>query len=152
MKKILVLFSILVLITGIVKAQDKPAGSIQVKPDDVKWVDAPPPLPPGSKLAVLEGNPKSDGLFTIRAMFPPYFKIPVHSHPKDERVTVISGVVYVGFGEIFDSTKATEFIEGSYYLNPAESEHYVFSGKEGCVLQITGIGPWVVNYSENEKK
>ncbi len=129
-------------------AQDLPKGAIQLRPDDIKWIDAPPPLPPGSKLAILEGNPKQEGLFTIRAMFPPYFKIQAHNHPLDERVTVISGVVYVGFGEKLDTTNANKFTEGCYYLNPSGFFHYVFTGSEGCVIQITGMGPWGIYYYE----
>jgi len=136
-------------VASISYAQDKPQGTIQLKPDDIKWVDAPPPLPAGSKLAILEGNPKLDGIFTIRAMFPPYFKIAAHNHPKDERVTVISGAVYVGFGDKMDTTNANKFTEGCYYLNPAGADHYVFTQSEGCVLQITGLGPWGLNYVED---
>ncbi len=149
MKFILIALSI--LFCGILNAQDKPQGTIQLKPDDIKWIDAPPPLPAGSKLAILEGNPKQEGIFTIRAMFPPYFKIAAHNHPKDERVTVISGVVYVGFGDKTDTTNANKFTEGCYYLNPAGANHYVFTGSEGCVLQITGLGPWGLNFVEDVK-
>lgn len=115
-------------------------------------MDAPPPLPSGSKIAILEGNPKQEGIFTMRAMLPPYFKIPAHWHPKDERVTVIEGVVYVGFGDKTDTTNAAKFTVGSFYVNPMESHHYIFTQSEGCVLQITGVGPWGLTYIEEEKK
>lgn len=131
-------------------SQDLPKGVIQLKPDDIKWIDAPPPLPAGSKLAVLEGNPKQVGIFTIRAMFPPYFKIAAHNHASDERVTVISGAVYIGFGDKMDTTVAKKFTEGCYYLNPAGVNHYVFTQGEGCVIQITDLGPWTINYFEEK--
>src|SRR5437870_1136486 len=145
MIRILYLF-IIILPFNFLSSQELPKGAIQLKPDDIKWMDAPPPLPAGSKIAILEGSPKNEGIFTIRAMLPPYFKIPVHTHPKDERVTVISGAVYVGFGDKMDTTIANKFTQGCYYVNPVDSHHYVFTQAEGCILQITGLGPWGLNY------
>jgi hypothetical protein len=133
-------------------SQELPKGAIQVLPEEIKWLDAPPPIPPGSKIAVLEGNPKEDGFFTMRVMIPAYYTVPAHFHKKDERVTVLEGVVYVGFGDKTDTTNASKFTEGSFYLNPSESNHYVFTQSEGCVLQITGIGPWGINYVEESSK
>lgn len=134
-----------------VLSQELPKGAIQLQPGDIIWSDAPPNLPPGSKLAMLEGSPRNEGIFTIRVQFPPYYKIKAHTHPKEERVTVISGVVNVGFGNVTDTTSATKFTEGSYYVNPAGASHYVFTGSEGCILQITGLGPWGLDYVEKLK-
>src|SRR4030095_9402038 len=142
----------LLLISFKINSQELPKGAIQILPENIKWIDAPPPLPSGSKIAVLEGSPKLEGMFTMRAMFPPYFKIPAHWHPKDELVTVIEGVVYVGFGDKTDTTGANKFTVGSFYVNPAESRHYVFTQSEGCVLQISGMGPWGLNYIEETKR
>jgi hypothetical protein len=141
MKSFITLMLVLVF-SGVIYSQDKPQGTIQISTENIKWIDAPPPLPAGSKLAILEGNPKQEGIFTIMAMFPPYFKIAVQDHPKDERVTVITGIVYVGFGDKMDTTNANKFTGGSYYLNPVGSHHYVFTQSEGCTLQITAFGPW----------
>jgi quercetin dioxygenase-like cupin family protein len=134
------------------QSQELPKGAIQLKPDDIKWIDAPPPMPQGSRIAILEGSPKGEGIFTIRVQFPPYFKVPEHYHPKEERVTVLSGAVYVGFGDAMDTTLATKFTTGSYYVNPAESHHYVFTQSEGVEIQITGLGPWGLVYLKDEKK
>jgi hypothetical protein len=143
--------SLFILFTCGIFSQNLPQGAIQVLPENIKWIDAPLPLPSGSKVAILEGNPKQEAIFTIRVMLPAYFKIPAHWHPKDERVTVIEGVVYVGFGDKTDTTNAAKFSDGSFYVNPLESHHYVFTQSEGCMLQITGVGPWVLNYIEEIK-
>jgi quercetin dioxygenase-like cupin family protein len=132
-------------------SQELPKGAIQVMPENIKWIDAPPPLPPGSKVAVLEGNPKQEGIFTMRVMLPPYFKILAHTHPKDERVTVIEGTIYIGFGDKADTANATKFSAGSFYVNPADVKHYVFTGSDGCIFQVTGFGPWGLNYVEDVK-
>lgn len=152
MKKIISFLIICCFASGIY-SQDKPAGVIQLNPEQLKWIDAPPPMPVGAKISILEGNPRQDGIFTIRIQVPPFFKVPVHTHPKDERVTVISGTIYVGFGDKMDTTKADKFSTGSYYVNPANTLHYVFTQDEGCIFQVTGLGPWGIEYlKEDEDK
>jgi len=129
-------------------SQEKP---IRINPDDIKWMDAPAPFPAGTKMAVLEGNPKSDSIFTMRVIFTPYFKIYPHTHPRDDRVTVLSGSINVGFGDKMDTTNAVKFTEGSYYVNPAGTTHYVFTQSEGATIQLTGHGPWLIDYIEEKK-
>lgn len=132
-------------------SQELPKGAIQVVPENIKWVDAPPPLPLGSKIAVLEGNPKEEKIFTMRVMLPPYFKVMAHTHPKEERVTVLEGVIYVGFGDKIDTADASKFSAGSFYVNPVDANHYIFTQSEGCIFQVTGIGPWGLDYVEEKK-
>lgn len=123
-----------------------PNNAIQICRENLKWVDAPAPLPAGAKMCVLEGSPKKEGAFTVRFILPPNFKIPAHFHLKDERVTIISGEVFIGFGEELNMNKATKFTAGCYYVNPAESHHYVFTKKKEAIIQINGIGPWSFEY------
>ena len=78
------------------KAAEKPdtAAADQhkiVSPIDVVWADAPPSLPPGAKMAVLYGDPNKKGSFTIRLLSPDGYKVPPHTHPSAERITVLSG-------------------------------------------------------------
>src|SRR5207253_6471324 len=73
-----------------------------VTPADLQWADAPPSLPPGAKMAVLSGDPGKAGPFTVRMQAPAGYKIPPHTHPTDERVTVISGNFRVGMGDKID--------------------------------------------------
>lgn len=40
------------------------------RPDDLKWQDGPPSLPPGAKIAVLEGDPSKEGPFVFRVKVP----------------------------------------------------------------------------------
>src|SRR5437016_411065 len=107
--------------------------AIQVCNESLKWNDTKPPLPPGAKVAVLEGNPKEAGHFTMRIKMPPHYKIPPHVHPVDERATVISGAMYVGYGDVMDTTKAKKLSAGCFYINPARMIHYAFTGKEETV-------------------
>lgn len=119
------------------------AEPIQIDAAKVVWQDAPPSMPKGTQMAVLEGDPKKEGIFTIRLKAPKGFFLDVHTHPADERVTVIDGKIAVGFGKTVDKNKARTFSAGAFYVNPKGEEHFVFSD-EGAVVQITGLGPWKV--------
>jgi len=101
-------------------------------------------MPKGVEMVVLEGDPKAEGMFTVRLKAPAGFSLPPHTHPTDERVTVLEGSVSVGFGAAADHGAAQNFPAGSFYVNPPDVAHYVFSD-EGCTLQITAQGPWRVD-------
>src|SRR5213596_1303328 len=72
---------------------------VLVPADKVQWGPAPPALPAGAQIAVLEGNPSEKGPVTLRLRFPANYNIPAHWHSMTERVTVLSGTFHVGMGE-----------------------------------------------------
>ena len=116
-----------------------------VTPDGLKWADGPPSLPPGCKGAVLEGDPSKKGPFVIRVKMPAGYRVRPHTHPQDERVTVLAGTVYFGTGEKFDETVAKARPAGSYARMPAGVAHFGFT-KEEAVIQVQGVVPWAINY------
>ncbi len=118
-----------------------PPDAIQVNAAKIVWKDGPPTLPKGTKVAVLEGDPKQPGMFTMRLRVPASSKVMPHWHPRPERVTILSGKVAVGFGDKWDDKELRGFGPGDLYVNPAESHHYVFFPRTS-VIQITGEGPW----------
>lgn len=122
-----------------------PRAPIQLAPGDVSFRPAPPNMPAGVQLAVLEGDPKQSGLFSVRMKLPAGFVLAPHTHPEHERVTVLEGAVAVGFGQTVERASLRGFEAGSYYLNPAGVAHYVLSD-QGATLQITGMGPWQVDF------
>ena len=115
-------------------------------PDQVKFGPAPPSLPAGAQLAVLEGNPMgSSGDFTIRLKMPDGYKIAPHTHPARENVTVLSGTLKVGMGDQFDAGKMMSFGAGSFaYLDPS-MHHYAMASGE-TVVQIHGMAPLKIDY------
>ena len=121
-----------------------PPETIQVDAAKIVWKDGPPTMPKGTKAAVLEGDPKSPGIFTMRLRVPAGAKEMPHWHPRPERVTVLSGEVKVGFGDTWDAASMRAFHTGDFYVNPPESHHYVAFPRTS-VIQITGEGPWVLN-------
>jgi len=132
------------LVATIVSAQQTPPKSdapIGISPEAVVWGDGPPTLPPGSKMAILEGSPRAEGMFTMRVRVPAGSAIPAHWHPRQERVTVLSGAVDLGFGAVANKDSVTRYRAGSFYINPPRVVHYLFF-PEATELQITAAGPW----------
>ena len=118
---------------------------VMLAPGELKWGDAPPSLPPGAKMAVVQGDPTQAQPFVIRAQVPAGYKVPPHWHPGVENLTILSGTVALGMGEQFDDSKMTAVPVGGYASMPAEMRHY-FMAKTAATFQVHGIGPFVVNY------
>jgi quercetin dioxygenase-like cupin family protein len=137
--------SLVAAFLGMTLGAAAPPGTIQLQPDAIAWSPGSPAMPAGTQVAVLEGDPKAPRFFTIRLKVPAGSKLAPHWHPRDERVTVVSGVVAVGFGEAIDEAAVTRFGAGAFYVNPAHSRHYVLF-VEDSVVQVTGVGPWEVNF------
>src|SRR5438477_6016971 len=83
-------------------------------PDKIKWQAAPPSLPKGAMMAVLEGDPSKEGPFVFRVKAPDGYRVPPHTHPKIERVTVISGTLNIGMGDRFDEKATRAMAAGTY--------------------------------------
>ena len=73
------------------------------------------------------------------------FRVMPHTHPKDERVTVISGTLYLGMGGKFDEKAGKAMPAGSYGRTGAGMKHFGWARGE-TVLQLHGEGPWAVEY------
>jgi len=98
----------------------------------------------GCEMAVLEGDPRIEGLFTARIRVAAGFSVPAHTHLEDERVTVINGRVAVGFGIDVIESSACSFGQADYYVNPRGIVHEIWV-QAPTVIQVTGFGPWIVN-------
>jgi quercetin dioxygenase-like cupin family protein len=114
-------------------------------PKDMKWGPAPPSLPKGAKVSVLQGDPGKSGPFVLRLMAPGGYSLPPHWHSQDEQLTVISGTFYLGYGDKVDAKKATGLPAGGFHFLPAKEHHYAFS-KGPTVVQVSGNGPFDINY------
>ena len=114
-------------------------------PTAIEWKAAPAALPAGAKMSVLEGDPTKEGPFVVRFQFPDGYHVPPHTHPKTERVTVISGILHLSTGETLDRSSAKKLPAGSFGYWPAGMKHTAWSEGE-TVIQLHGIGPWQINY------
>jgi hypothetical protein len=166
MRRIALLLSVVLLAVnaGCAASQSKPscpeAGKIEAafppgktqiasRADEVAWMPCPPMLPAGCEMAVLEGDPKREMLFTVRFKTEGVLEMLPHWHPRNERVTILEGRVGVGFGDTVDREKVAWFGPGDYYVNARDAHHFVLID-EPSVLQITGIGPWTVSFVGHE--
>jgi quercetin dioxygenase-like cupin family protein len=122
-----------------------PAQPIGVPAGEVTYAPAPPNLPKGVEMAVLEGDPKRAAIFTLRLRVPAGFSLPPHTHPVDERVTVLAGAVQVGFGDQVTAEAVRTYPAGSFYVNPPGLPHFVLS-PGGAEIQITAMGPWRADF------
>jgi quercetin dioxygenase-like cupin family protein len=131
---------------GWAQSQRKADGFISIKASEIKWADA-PSVGPGAKIAVLEGNPKSPAHFTMRLPLPPNFKIPVHTHPAVERVTVLSGSLHFAIADRYEPARSREYKAGDGFIVPVGMPMFAFTGKSDSIIQISGTGPWGISYN-----
>ena len=121
------------------------ATSRMLTSDEVRWADGPATLPPGVKVAVIEGDPREAGPFTMRLFFPAGTVVAPHFHPGIEHATVLSGTVRFGMGEKFEADKLRLMPAGSFILMCAGHPHFG-DIPEDAVIQAHGIGPWQTIY------
>jgi mannose-6-phosphate isomerase-like protein (cupin superfamily) len=118
---------------GAAAAAGDTAEHLLVAPDAVKWGDAPPSLPAGAQWAVLEGDPAQAGPFAFRVQVPAGSKMPPHTHPNLEHVTVLSGTFHVGMGKQLDERQVKPMPAGSFVVIPTDSPHYFLTKDETAV-------------------
>ncbi|MGJ0502973.1 MAG: cupin domain-containing protein [Methylocystis sp.] len=114
-------------------------------PQNMKWEPAPSSLPGGAEMAVLYGDPTKEGDYVVRIRAPKGYRIPPHTHPKTELVTIISGAFSFGRGQAADRAGVEKLPAGGFISMPAGVLHYVFVD-EDSVLQINAAGPFKIDY------
>jgi quercetin dioxygenase-like cupin family protein len=114
-------------------------------PDTLKWGPAPPAYPKGAEFAIISGNPGQEGPFVLRIKTPAGYKVPPHTHPADENVTVLSGSVNFGMGDKVDAAKETAVKPGGYFKASKGMAHYA-SFPEATIIQVHGVGPTGITY------
>jgi hypothetical protein len=127
---------------------------VLVPAEKVQWGPAPPFLPPGAQISVLEGNPAEKGAVTLRLKFPANYNIPPHWHSMSERVTVLSGALHVGMGDKLDRQASQTLEPGGFVSLPAMMHHFAWTATT-TVVQINLEGPFdifYVNPSEDPQK
>jgi quercetin dioxygenase-like cupin family protein len=142
--KSMTFISALLLIAGAASAQAPAAAPIH-SATDIKWGPVPPVLPAGAELAVLQGNPFGEGVYTLRLKMPDGYAVPPHFHPTDEMVTVVSGNLLFADGDNIDRSKAATLAEGGFVTAPANMHHYVIA-RGSTVVQVHGMGPFAISY------
>lgn len=133
-----------VLLASATACSDTAPTSVAEEPV-LNWGPAPAIFPPGAQMAVLQGNPGSPALFTIRLRLPDGYAIPPHTHPTDENVTVVSGTFRVGMGPTFDLAKTAAINVGGFVTATANGAHFA-AAQGATIVQVHAMGPFAMTY------
>lgn len=102
--------------------------------------------PMSGDVEILYGDPEKAGEpFVMRIRELPGTRIPLHSHPVDEHITVVQGTWYFAVGERWESTALGELTPGTYAFAPAGSTMFGYS-PDGAVVQVHGVGPFHIHW------
>ena len=121
------------------------ADMTMIRPNAIKWADAPPVLPKGAKIAVLMGDPNKPGPYIMRLKAPANYRIAPHTHTLDENITVLSGTLVLGMSEKIDKASEHVLPAGGFHALPGKTPHYAYM-KGPTVVQVHGEGPFDLNY------
>ena len=105
-----------------------------------------PLSPMTGDVELLYGDPEVAGQpFVMRIRELPGGKVPPHSHPVDEHITVVQGTWYFGFGSAFTKDALRELKAGSYAFAPKGSTMFGYS-PDGAIVQVHGVGPFQIHW------
>lgn len=122
---------------------DAPTDPKIFQPSDVAYSDPPAGmLPPGIKMAVLEGDPNQAKTYTFRLVLQKGQQMPVHAHSYNERFILLAGKVEFAFGDTFANDQLKPVAVPSVGLVPANQMHYARALADNTIVQITGVGPF----------
>ncbi len=146
-------FSVALIIIGISSLIQAQEGQVRLSPSEINALasvnaGAGTSGVSGIQTRTLKGDATKPGIYTIQLTIPANVRIRAHTHPDDRVATVISGVWYIGYGEIFDESKLKQLTAGSFYTEPRGLGHFAKTGNEPVLLQITGNGPTGTEYLE----
>lgn len=107
--------------------------------DELQWINMPNS---SGKYVVIAGNPKKEELFIVRVKFPPNYSIAPHHHNHYEYDTVISGSCNIAKGNVVNKKNGLLATAGTFVSIPPHIIHYGWTGPEGAIIQLSGMGPW----------
>jgi len=146
MRRMLVCTAVaLVPMVGAAVAQSPDAPHTLVAAEELKWGQPPPVFEKGASFTVVSGDPGKTGIYVVRLRMPAGYTIAPHSHPTDERVTVLSGTLALGMGDTFDKAALKELPTGGYAVLPADMRHFAMA-KTAVTIQVDGAGPFALTY------
>lgn len=108
------------------------------------WSPAPKGLGAGVSYTIIAGNPQT-GPFTVRVRHPPGHTSGPHWHRHARTVTVLSGTLLIGWGEVWDATNFKEVRPGESVVVPGFVVHFT-AVREETVLESTMSGAYDIEY------
>lgn len=111
-----------------------------ITPEEMRWESTGSSFPPGSRLAILAGNPGRPVAYAVRIKVLQATTDGPHWHGTDIQITVLQGTLLLGVGDTLDESKFQKFGPGSFLLVPAGLRHFMaFPGE--AEYQVQGTGP-----------
>jgi quercetin dioxygenase-like cupin family protein len=106
-----------------------------VRPEEMVWQDD--TTFKGLQYVNLLGDPSKAELVVSRVKLPPNFKIPLHTHPWSEVLTIMSGAL----GNASSDTDKGEVLKaGSVLFMPANHPHRIWTTEEETVFEFFYTG------------
>src|SRR6266576_2607444 len=100
---------------------------------------------------ILSGDPEKPGQpFVMRIRELPGTRIPLHSHPVDENITVVQGTWYFAVGEKWDRAALQPLRPGDYAFAPKGSTMFGYC-PDGAIVQVHGTGPFLIRWCHGLK-
>ena len=110
-----------------------------------------PLRPMTGDVEILSGDPEKAGEpFVMRINELPGTRIPLHSHPVDENITILQGTWYFAVGPKWDRAALTPLRAGDYAFAPKGSTMFAWC-PDGAVEQVHGIGPFLIDWRHGLK-
>lgn len=120
-----------------------------IRPEEINWISF-PAYPPQVRLAVLVGDPQAAGPYVVRVRLPGGTQFMPHMHTEDRIYTIISGVFYIGRGEIFDPDALQAYAPGSVIVLPGKTHHFHWAKSGDYVAQVSAYGPLSIDYLDHQ--
>jgi quercetin dioxygenase-like cupin family protein len=127
----------LVAASALALAQSGDLKLTQIRPDDLQFVR----MHNGTDQANVVGDITAQGPYAVRTRFPAGLRIQPHFHPEARIVLIMSGTLYVGYGDRFDEATLVALPAGSVFTEPARRPHFTWAKDGAVVLHVTGVGP-----------
>ena len=119
-----------------------------IQPDALAWAPF-AGLPPGTEVAALYGDFSKAEPYGVRVKFPAGYEVANHSHPTAESITVVSGKLFMAFGEHGNPGRsgAMALIPGSIMILQAGAYHHLWAEAD-TVVEIHSTGPFGVTLAK----
>ncbi len=135
----LALFLTLSLISCAV-AQEQGERLEAVLPNDLEW-EANPDVEGVQNASAAIGDLSQPGLYASFGKMAQGVIFPAHTHPDGRLTTVVSGVMYLGIGEVAEETDFQAYPAGSVVYTPAGTPHIMWAKDGEIIVQEAGFGP-----------
>ena len=138
--KLLTLSAVVIALAAVASVTLAPAQALEtvrLAPDDLDWGEA----SDTTTVVDIAGDNETAGMYAYRVRFPEGFRNQPHFHPDNRIVTIISGILHVGFGNEFDEGAMRALPAGSVWTEPGDQPHFVSAQDGGVVIQVIGVGP-----------